>query len=225
MRTMALASTFFVLRGMAALWRGEDSFAHYLQNLLSLERAATLSERDMFSLIFVLCVHFLSPFKKCSFCSASSQVTALFSVQGFQCVLSIIFSLGWQCSIRLAEGSSSRKRAGLLGTRPTVSPFPSRRSEDMSSLSAQILKMKYSATWEQLMSNTLWEIGVDKCPQIFWYACSLTRARPLRWELISTQYFTKVLWSRHITLFQIRRHRPQSWGVLPWFTKQRQRLA
>lgn len=81
MRTVALAVTFFVLRGMAALWRGEDAFAHYLPNLLSLERAATLSERDMFSFIFVLCVHFLFPFKKYSFHSASSQVAALFSVQ------------------------------------------------------------------------------------------------------------------------------------------------
>lgn len=87
MRTVALAVTFFVLRGMAALWRGEDSFAHYLPNLLSLERAATLSERDMFSLIFGLCVHFLFPFKKCSFRSASPQVAALFSVQISVCPL------------------------------------------------------------------------------------------------------------------------------------------
>lgn len=58
---MALAVRFFVLTGMAALWRGEDSVAHYLKNLLSLERAASPSEHDMFSPSFVFCVHFLFP--------------------------------------------------------------------------------------------------------------------------------------------------------------------
>lgn len=135
---MALAVTFFVLTGMAALWRGEDSFAHYLQNLLSLERAASPSERGMFSPSFVLCVHFLILFKKCSFRSAPSQVTALSSVQEISAVsCQLFFSVSWQF-VRLAKGSSSRRRAGLLGARPTVSLFLFRRSKDMSSLSSQM---------------------------------------------------------------------------------------
>lgn len=105
MRTVALAVTFFILRGMAALWRGEDAFAHYLPNLLSLERAAALSERDMFSLIFVLCVHFLFPFKKIFllFCIFSGR-SIVFSAGDFS-ESSQLFSLeagNWYAQLRAA---------------------------------------------------------------------------------------------------------------------------
>lgn len=54
------------------------------------------------------------------FCVFSGH-SIIFSAGDFSCVLSIIFSLGWQF-IRLDKGSSSRRRAGLLGQDPLF-PF------------------------------------------------------------------------------------------------------
>lgn len=138
----------------------------------------------------------------------------------FQCVLSIIFSWGWQF-IRLAEGSSSRRRAGLMGQDPLfpfvrsevrICPLSPHRCERWSTVLLEDSSCQIHCV-EHVLTNALR------------YAGSLSRARPLSWELISTQYFTNVPWSRCTTLFQICRHRPQRWGVLPRFMKQRQRLA